>query len=82
MEQKDYGKTVKLNIHQIAIRESIKSLEIYDESVVSLIWVKNAFLFLHVEYLLIDLQFLVGKYCYNFERGPPKDNIKVWFKFD
>jgi hypothetical protein len=36
MEQKDYGKTVKLNIHQIAIRESIKSLEIYDESVVSL----------------------------------------------
>ena len=31
MEQKDYGKTVKLNIHQIAIGESIKSLEIYDE---------------------------------------------------
>jgi hypothetical protein len=28
MEQKDYGKTVKLNIHQIAIRESIQSLEI------------------------------------------------------
>jgi hypothetical protein len=28
MEQKDYGKTVKLNINQIAIRESIKSLEI------------------------------------------------------
>jgi hypothetical protein len=28
MEQKDYGKTVKLNINQIAIRESITSLEI------------------------------------------------------
>ena len=28
MEQKGYGKTVKLNINQIAIRESITSLEI------------------------------------------------------
>jgi hypothetical protein len=28
MEQKDYGETVTLNINQIAIRESIKSLEI------------------------------------------------------